>query len=119
MGLIIGGIIGWLMGIGSAHDEPETTSGDIIEQSLDDSFWSNSTTAATEAETTEPVTTEAETIVVYGTHKYVLNKGTMKIHRADCAFVKDIQSENYAETDDFIGSLVAGYSQCKNCYPSE
>ncbi len=118
MGLIIGGTAGWFICIEYSEKEPETSQTDIINQSLDDSFWSNSV-PTTEEQTTQAATVEIKTVVYYGTHKYVLNSGTMKIHRSDCESVADIQPENYGETDDFIGSLAAGYSQCKRCYPSE
>ncbi len=119
IGLIIGGIAGWFIGYDSAKpEEPETTELDIIAQSLDDGFWSNGV-ESTQANATQAASAETQTSMVRGTHKYVLNGGTMKIHKPDCKSVKDIQPENYSETDDFIGSLAAGYSQCKNCYPYE
>ncbi len=119
IGLIIGGIGGWLIGREAAEKEPETTQLSIIEQSLGEEFWDSQTQAQTTAEPTEASSAPQEIQSTSGAHKYVLNKSRKRIHTPTCDAVKDISPDNYAETDDLIGSICDGYTQCKKCWPSE
>lgn len=48
---------------------------------------------------------------------YVLNTNTKKIHLRQCSSVSKISQENYAETDDYEGSIELGYTPCGNCNP--
>ena len=60
--------------------------------------------------------TTAETTAAY---KYVLNKGTMKIHYASCPSVADIKEENKVYTDDYAKAIADGYTPCGSCRPTE
>lgn len=49
---------------------------------------------------------------------YILNTKSLKFHRADCSYAKDIGEQNRAETHQSRDDLIdAGYSPCGNCKP--
>lgn len=68
------------------------------------------------AEVQPPVTS---TIVSDQTEfKYILNISSRKIHKPDCGSVKDIKTENRAESYKTVEELKdEGYSPCGNCKP--
>lgn len=50
--------------------------------------------------------------------KYILNTSSKKIHLPDCGAVKDMKSENRAESYESIDQLLAdGYAKCGSCKP--
>jgi DNA-entry nuclease len=52
--------------------------------------------------------------------KYVLNKGTKKIHKSNCSNAKSISEQNRQEHIGLLDDLVAqGYSGCGLCKPLE
>ncbi len=132
LGISVGGVISWLL----TKNYYERQKLAIVE-SLEDDFWSNgfatgdnTTVGESQADITEQSETQTKTpqitaekttvqrqTVPYGGHEFVLNTSSKKIHTPDCAAVKTIKPENYAETDDFVGALASGYVQCKQCYP--
>lgn len=49
---------------------------------------------------------------------YVLNTNSKKIHRPDCASVKDIREENRQTYEGYISDLeMRGFKPCKSCNP--
>lgn len=48
---------------------------------------------------------------------YVLNTNSKKIHYPDCASAGQIKPEYYLETEDYNGSIDAGYTPCERCKP--
>lgn len=134
VGIVAGGTGGWL--IAKKYYEDKQLA---VVESLEDEFWNNGKSTgenksenytfahiqqATPTEnktekthtTVQKSTTQRQT-VPYGGHSFILNTSSKKIHTPDCDAVKTIAPENYSETDDFVGALAGGYTQCKQCYP--
>lgn len=103
--------------------EPSTASGTASGESKPETTKAATTTAST----TKAVTTKATTTTVRTTpapveetpvsYSYVLNTNTMKIHRAGCSYVNQMNDENKEYTNDYDGAISAGYVPCKRCKP--
>ncbi len=50
---------------------------------------------------------------------YILNTNSKKIHIASCGIAKNINENNYAQSDNLQYVLESGYTPCGICMPSE
>ena len=73
-------------------------------------------TTTTVSTTPEPAT-EAPAADESVSYSYVLNTNTMKIHRASCSSVDQMNEENTDYTNDYDAAIAAGYVPCKRCKP--
>lgn len=106
----------------TVNAEPSTAGGASSAESKPETTKAAATTAATTKATTTTVRTTpapatekpAENPVSYS---YVLNTNTMKIHRASCSSVSQMNEENTDYTNDYDAAIAAGYVPCKRCKP--
>lgn len=96
----------------TVNAEPSTAGGASSGESKSETTKASTTTKVTTTTVTEKPAEENPV-----SYSYVLNTNTMKIHRADCSSVSQINEENKGYTNDYDGAIAQGYEPCKRCKP--
>lgn len=100
----------------SVESKSETTEVTSATSATTKAVTTKVTTTATVRTTPAPATyppTEEDPV----SYSYVLNTNTMKMHRAGCSYVDQMNDENKEYTNDYDGAIAAGYVPCKRCKP--